>query len=224
MSFAENVLRFYTELRIDHPLPRGVQILNPYQDDQAFAACKTFYNKFYNDNRKRFLILGINPGRHGAGLTGIPFVDPAKLESLFGIKNNFPKKTELSADFIHAMIAGFGGHEKFFSKFFINSVSPLGFMKDGKNLNYYDTPLLKKSLEPFIYDSMQRLLDFNVDRRISFCLGEGANFKYLADLNTRHKFFEHIVPLAHPRFIMQYKRRQLNGYLEDYLQKLNSAC
>src|SRR5688500_15388313 len=105
MTFGEKVLKFYRELSIRDPLPEGIEVLNPYQQQEAFEVCKAFYCKFYDDDLKRFLILGINPGRYGAGLTGIPFTDPIKLEAVFGIQNTFPKKAELSADFIHAVIA-----------------------------------------------------------------------------------------------------------------------
>jgi hypothetical protein len=205
------------------PLPDGIEVLNPYQDAATFDGCRKFYSKFYNDYLKRFLILGINPGRFGAGLTGVPFTDPVKLESVFGIENHFPKKRELSADFIHAMIGTFGGAEQFFSRYFISSVSPLGFVQSGKNLNYYDTPALKRAVEPFIRKSMKRLISLNIDRSVVFCLGEGENYKYVQKLNDELKFFQVIIPLAHPRFIMQYKRKELTRYLEDYVQKLKSA-
>lgn len=39
-------------------------------------------------------ILGINPGRFGAGTTGIAFIDPIRLENECGINNSFPKKVE----------------------------------------------------------------------------------------------------------------------------------
>jgi hypothetical protein len=222
MTFAERLLKFYTDLQINCRLPDGIEVLNPYQEQDAFEICKVFYRKYYNDNVKRYLILGINPGRYGAGITGIPFTDPVKLESILGIKNNFPKKPELSADFIHSMIASYGGPAKFFSQFFINSVSPLGFIRAGKNLNYYDDPVLKKSLEPFIHNCMQNLLELGIHRNVAFCLGEGENYKYLQRINKEQKFFEEIVPLAHPRFIMQYKRKHISDFMEDYLRKLNT--
>lgn len=217
-------MKFYKDLKIAERLPEEIGILNPYQDKIAFDICKTFYSKYYHDCRKRFLILGINPGRYGAGITGVPFTDPIKLEQVLGIENPLPRKPELSADFIHSMIAGFGGPDKFFSLFFINSVSPLGFIRDGKNLNYYDDPVLKSALEPFILRCLTKMLQMNIDRDVVFCLGEGQNLKYLQRVNEKKKFFGRIVSLAHPRFIMQYKRKQLPGYMEDYLQKLNSVC
>ena len=223
MNFGKKVLKFYRDLRIDETLPDGVEVMNPYKQERALEVCRDFYERFYNDDLKRYLILGINPGRNGAGITGIPFTDPVKLEQRFGIANDFQKKTELSADFIYTMIDAFGGAEKFYRKFFINSISPLGFIREGKNVNYYDFPALRDALVPFIRKSMRSISTLNLHRSVAFCLGEGANYKYLQTLNLEMGYFEHIIPLAHPRFIMQYKRKQLGFYVEDYLKKLNSA-
>jgi hypothetical protein len=223
MTFAEKVLQFYSSLHIQGRLPKGVGVLNPYANSETLNLCKLFYHKYYNDTKPRTIILGINPGRFGAGLTGIPFMDPLKLETICEIKNDFPKKTELSADFINAMIVEFGGHQNFYEKLYINSVSPLGFVQDGKNLNYYDTPALQKSVEPFIINSITQQLTFGINQKIAFCLGEGSNFKYLSRLNSVHQWFDEIIPLAHPRFIMQYKRKSVTKYIEDYVKKLNTV-
>ena len=219
MTFGEKVLKFYEQVQITDPLPEGVSVMNPYQDRSCMEVCRKFYSKYYDDNNERFIILGINPGRYGAGITGIPFTDPIKLETLLGIENDLPRKPELSAEFIHKMITAFGGHDKFFSTFFINSVSPLGFMANGKNLNYYDTPPLKKSLEPFIRKSLHELLKLGINQEVAYCLGEGENFKYIQKINSEERLFEEIVPLAHPRFIMQYRRKQMDQYIKDYLEK-----
>lgn len=223
MTFADTVLQFYSTLRVSEKLPRGVEVLNPYAQPETFTLCQQFYHKYYNDNNERTLILGINPGRFGAGLTGIPFMDPLKLEMICGIKNDFPKKAELSADFINMMITAYGGHEKFYSRFFINSVSPLGFVQDGKNLNYYDTPQLKKGLEKFILSSLHTQFNFGINQNVAYCLGEGENFKYITKLNNDEKFFKQVIPLAHPRFIMQYRRRFMATYIDEYLKKLNAS-
>jgi hypothetical protein len=223
MTFGEKVLEFYRQLKIDDPLPPGVGIMNPYMESACFEVCRDFYSKFYGDTQKRFLILGINPGRYGAGITGIPFTDPIKLEKFFGIRNTLPRKPELSAEFIHGMIDAFGGHEKFFAGFFINSVSPLGFVQSGKNLNYYDTPALKDALGPFIRKSLSSLVRLGIHRERAFCLGEGENFRYLRRLNEEEKWFDAIIPLAHPRFIMQYRRKMVDEYIADYLAKLRNV-
>jgi hypothetical protein len=221
MSFADKILGFYKQLKINAPLPDDVEVLNPYQDKIAFELCQKFYKKYYEDDQQRIIILGINPGRFGGGITGVPFTDPIKLEKICGIPNDLQKKAELSADFIHAMIAAFGGVEKFFSKFYFNSVSPLGFTSQGKNLNYYDTKALMLSLEKFITKSIRKQVTFGINTKIAFCLGEGDNYKYLSNFNKKEKIFTEIIPLAHPRFIMQYKRKYVGEYIKDYLKKLN---
>jgi hypothetical protein len=223
VTFAERILQFYKKLSIKEQLPPGVDVLNPYADKKTFELCEKFYLKFYNDERERTMVIGINPGRFGAGLTGIPFIDPPKLELACGIENDLPKKAELSADLILTVIEAYGGLHTFYSKFYINSVSPLGFTYKTKNLNYYDTPALLKSLEPFITKSLTTQVNFGVNRKVAFCLGEGENFKQLKSFNAKLKLFEEIVPLAHPRFIMQYRRKKLQEYVSDYVAKLSRA-
>jgi hypothetical protein len=219
MAFADKILTFYRSLELP-TLPAGVEAMNPYQDATAYDLSEQFYRRFYIDDKPRRIIMGINPGRFGGGLTGVPFTDPLKLEQRFGIKNDLKKKVELSADFIYTMIDAYGGPKKFYSRYYINSVCPLGFVRDGKNLNYYDIRELQEAIEPFVVDSIKRQLDFGIDRKAAYCLGEGKNFAYLEKLNRQHGFFKEVVPLSHPRFIMQYKRKHIPAYVADYLKKL----
>lgn len=221
MTFADQVLDFYKNLQITRPLPDGVVVLNPFHNSDSFFFCSQFYKKYYNDNGERTLILGINPGRHGGGVTGVPFTDPIKLEQYCGITNPFNKKPELSADFIYMMINAYGGTENFYRKFYISAISPLGFTKDGTNLNYYDIRELQYALKDFIVDSLMRQLSFGISRSVCYCLGEGENFKFLSRLNNELKIFEKIIPLAHPRFIMQYRRKKVDEYVNDYVEKLS---
>lgn len=221
MTFSKKVLAFYKSLALDQKLPAKVQVMNPYQDAVTFTVCQQFYQNFYNDSNKRTLILGINPGRLGGGITGVPFTDPEKLERYCGIANNLIKKSELSADFIYRMMEAYGGVQKFYSNFFIGAVCPLGFTKDGKNLNYYDQKDLQKVVYPFIVEALRKQLDLGVNRKVCYCLGEGLNYKFLNALNEKHKFFRTIIPLPHPRFIMQYRRKKLHTFIDLYLKKFN---
>lgn len=221
MTFADHILTFFQQLNITTPLPNGVEVLNPYQDEQVFELCKQFYKKYYEDDHERILILGINPGRHGGGLTGIPFTDPLKLEKYCGITNSLQKKSELSADFIYTMINSYGGPVQFYEKFYFSSVSPLGFTMDGKNLNYYDIKELQVSLREFIIQSITATISFGISRSVCYCLGEGENFKFLSRLNKELQLFKKIVPLAHPRFIMQYQRKKVPEYVIDYILRLS---
>lgn len=222
MTFAEQVLKFYQSLDLStHRLPKGVEVLNPYQDKTAFDLAKKFFTKYYGDNHPRKIIIGINPGRFGGGMTGIPFTDPIRLETQCGITTDLPKKPELSSDFMYKMIEAFGGVEKFYSNYFISSVSPLGFTKDGNNLNYYDIKELQFAIQVLIIQSIRKQLTFNITTDVAFCLGEGQNYKFLQALNKEHHFFGEIVPLSHPRFIMQYRRKQLDEFIKLYVKLLS---
>ena len=221
MTFAAYVLKFYKSLDLSNDvLPEGVEVLNPYQHKTAFELTQKFFTRFYSDNTPRKIILGINPGRFGGGMTGIPFTDPIRLEKMCGIKNDLPKKPELSSDFIYQMLEAYGGAEKFYRTYFISSVSPLGFTNDGKNLNYYDVKELQVALSGFIIQSIKKQLAFNISTEIAYCLGEGQNFKFLQALNKEHKLFGEIVPLPHPRFIMQYRRKRLAEFIDLYIKAL----
>jgi hypothetical protein len=219
MTLADQILLFQKKMRIKTELPKGVEVMNPYRERQAAALCEKFYRQFYSDNESRTMIMGINPGRFGGGITGVPFTDPVKLETL-GIRNDLQKKRELSADFIYLMIDACGGPDKFYAKFYISAVSPLGFVKDDKNLNYYDVKGLPELLETFIVKCLNEQLGWGINRKICFCLGEGDNYKFIQNLNKRFKFFENVVPLPHPRFIMQYRRKKLAVFIELYKTKL----
>jgi hypothetical protein len=214
------ITEFYKSLHLNIKLPTGVEVMNPYRDKTTIKLVELFYQKFYSDNNSRTLILGINPGRFGGGLTGIPFTDPIKLEQHCGIRNELPKKAELSADFIYSMINAYGGPQKFYSRYFISAVCPLGFTKAGKNLNYYDDKNLQNAVEGFIMQTLNTQLNFGINKEKCFCLGEGKNFEFLRKLNQRHSFFKQVIPLPHPRFIMQYRRKRLNEFVELYIRQL----
>jgi hypothetical protein len=94
-------------------------------------------------------------------------------------------------------------------------------VQEGKNLNYYDVKGLPEKLMSFILTNLKTQLNWGLNREVVYCLGEGKNYEFLQKLNTQHKFFERIVPLAHPRFIMQYKRKKLAEYVDEYVTKLN---
>lgn len=181
---------------------------------------KAFLNKYFNGTDKRQLCLGINPGRFGAGVTGVNFTAAKQLTEECGIEHPFGKRSELSAEFIYAVINAYGGPKKFYHHFFIGSVCPLGFVKDGKNINYYDDKELLKAVEPFIIESIEKQLSFPVNRSHCFCIGGEKNYKYLASLNSRFHWFNEIIPLPHPRFVMQYRRKEVPAYVQFYLDAL----
>jgi hypothetical protein len=222
MTFAEKIIDFYTNLQIHEKLPDGIQVMNPYKNNAVIEVCKKFYNKYYNDSDGRILILGINPGRFGAGVTGIPFTDPIRLETVCGIENNFDKKPELSSEFIYKMIAKFGSAASFYKHYYIGAVSPLGFIKNGRNFNYYDSKELFRVVKPFIINSLIEQISLGIISKKCFVLGQGKNYDYVKLLNMQLKVFDEIIPLPHPRWIMQYKRKELDEHIVNTVTKLIS--
>lgn len=221
--FASAILNFLFNLRLPFHLPEEVEVLDAYQLKEVQQVCNQFYLKYYSDNNPRHLLLGINPGRFGGGITGIPFTDPIRLEKICHIENSFAKKQELSSVFMYEMIEAFGGPTPFYNRFYFSAMSPLGFTKLGKNLNYYDDKKLLQLILPFIIDCMLQQLAFGLKTDICFCIGEGENFKYLQKLNSSYKWFAKIESLPHPRFIMQYRVKKKEEFIKQYLDKLNGA-
>lgn len=224
-SLAEGILRFNNSLKFTEPLPKGIGVMNPFAGEEVKRVTGLFYNKYYNDTRPRYMILGINPGRHGAGVTGIPFSDTKRLTEFCGISMRNLHSHELSSVFIYDMITAYGGVKKFYNKFYINSICPLGFVSINdkgrhKNYNYYDSPELYKAAKGFIVSSINQQLALGFRRDKCWCLGTGKNFKHLLELNEEHAFFDEIVPLDHPRFIMQYRLKKKDEYITKYLKLL----
>lgn len=223
MTLAEKIIQFNASLRFDNSLSDGIRVLNPYADNPlALATSTRFYQKFYSDNNKRKLILGINPGRFGAGVTGIPFTDTKRLEEKCGLSIEDLTTYEPSSVFVYDVIEAYGGVEKFYHDYYISSVCPLGFVKfseNGKeiNYNYYDSKELMSAAEPFIIESIENQLAFGLDTKTCYCLGNNKNYKFLMKLNQKKNYFKNIVPLEHPRFIMQYKSKKKEEYVAKFI-------
>ena len=215
----KQILDFLFNLRWNTALPSGVQVLNPWMDTDVQELCARFYTRYFGDHQPRTLLMGINPGRFGGGVTGIAFTDPIRLSSC-GIDNNLQARTELSSDFIYRVITAYGGALKFYSDFYINSVVPLGFTREGKNLNYYDIPELKQQAIHQIPGWMQQHLDMPIRRDRLICIGEGKNLEVLSALNETHGWFGSLEGLPHPRYVMQYRRSEINASIDRYLKVL----
>lgn len=222
MTCAEHLILFYKNLNPIITLPNGIEWLHPQQSREVMNIVKIFCNKFYNDKNERTLLLGINPGRFGAGITGVNFTAAKQLTQNCNIEHSFKNGSELSAEFIYEMIEAYGGAKEFYSKYFIGSVCPLGFVRGGKNINYYDDKKLLHAVEPFIIKSMDLLLSFGVNKETCICIGGEKNYTRLYALNEKKKWFKTIESVPHPRFIMQYRRKQKEFYINEYLNLLKN--
>ena len=218
-TLAQQLIRFYQYLT-PPLLPKGFSILHPQADQRVMEIVKQFFEKFYTDNEPRKLMLGINPGRYGAGITGVNFTAPRQLKENCGIDHHWGNSSELSAEFIYEMINQYGGAKKFYGDYFIGSMSPLGFVKDGKNINYYDDKKLQAAVTPFIIKTIQQQLQMGFETEICICIGGEKNYKFLKTLSEEYHFFQKIIPLPHPRFIMQYRRKRKQEYVNEWLDLL----
>ncbi|HLO82281.1 MAG TPA: uracil-DNA glycosylase family protein [Chitinophagaceae bacterium] len=225
LPWSDKIIAYNKQLQFSGKLPRGISIMNPYAESaEAWKASEAFYRKFYTDQEPRRLILGINPGRHGAGATGIPFTDPKRLTEV-DIPWNGPLSHEPSSVYVYDMISAYGGPEAFYGRYFINSVSPLGYTirnKAGKdvNFNYYDTPALFKKVLPFIHANLEQLRSLGFDMETVYVLGV-KNARCLEQINGKGKYFGRLEVLEHPRYVMQYRLRAKEDYIQKYLAALS---
>lgn len=223
MPLAQRILALNRSFRPDWKLPGHVELLYPYAEAATWRAMERFYQQYYNDEDKRIGIFGINPGRFGAGLTGVPFTDPIRLETECGINNSFAKKPELSSEFVYRVVNEWGGPEAFYRQFYITSLSPMGFTKDGKNYNYYDDKKLQRAVELHIIENIRAQIGLGLSTRVALCMGQGQNMQYFEKLNREHGFFDAILPLPHPRWVMQYRRKRLEEFVGEYVSTLKLA-
>ncbi len=225
-TFADKVIDFNRNLNYVGSLPDGFQVLNPYLDNpETMEVMQKFYHKYYNDTVKRKFIIGINPSRNGAGVTGVPFTDTKRLESVCGIVMNSAHTHEISSVFVYDMIGTFGGVADFYSQFYINSPFPLAIVRRSKegnflNANYYDDKKLFECVKDFMIDSLEKHISLGLDTSEVFVLGK-KNAEFIQKLNQEKKLFDKTTVLEHPRYIQQYKSKEKQVYIDKYILALN---
>jgi hypothetical protein len=226
MNLADKILDFYSKVHFEGALPDQIGIMNPYRESEDIRQlCSQFYQKYYGDDQPRTLILGVNPGRLGAGATGLPFTDTKRLNEYCNIPYNKFTTHEPSSVYVYEVIQAFGGPESFYRKFYINSVCPLGFIKkEGSkvvNYNYYDSKALQNAVTEFIIENIKTQVAIASKTDKCYCFGTGKNYQFLDKINQQYGFFGKIIPLEHPRYIMQYKAKQKDQYISQYLEMLS---
>lgn len=212
-------------------LPKGIGVLDPFHGEhagQVRALVEAFHQRYYGDERTRLLMLGINPGRLGAGSTGICFTDTKRCESDLGMVVQGMRTHEPSSDFFYRVVRAAGGAATFYGKVYVQALCPLGFTRPGPkghpvNLNYYDDAVLQAAVAPLMTQWIRRLIATGLRRDLACCIGTGKNFAFLSKLNAQHGFFRRIIPLEHPRFVMQYRHKALAQYIGKYLDALREA-
>ena len=221
-NIADKVITFNRKLHYTGELPEGFQVLNPFlENPETMQVMEAFYRKYYNDTHQRRFIIGINPSRHGAGVTGVPFTDTKRLESVCGITMHSAHTHEVSSWFMYDMIEAYGGADKFYSQFYINSPFPLAIIRATKernwlNANYYDDKKLFEMVKGFMIESLKKHIEIGLDTSEVFILGK-KNADFIHKLNKEEKLFDRMTVLEHPRYIQQYKSKEKELYIDKYL-------
>ncbi len=219
MNWKSTLIDYYQNLECPS-IPKEYGCMNPYKNEDTMQVVSTFLNEYYNDSNQRTLLFGINPGRFGSGLTGISFTDPVRLKNVLDIDHPFEMKPELSSEFIFEVIAAFGGPKAFFESFFISAAYPLGFLFENKNINYYEFKDWKKHMFEPLKKELQTNFSWTVNRDVAICIGQGENYKVLNALSQELCLFKEVIPVPHPRWVLQYRRKRKLEFVDQYIKTL----
>ena len=222
-DFAAQLLKFLSSFPLPVALPAGVEAASPFREPAVYELLARFAQKYYVDAPPRVAVLGINPGRLGMGRTGVAFTDPGALIEFCGISHDLPRqRPEPSTQFIYAVVAEMGGPAAFYQHFYLGSVYPLVLLRQGLNYNYYDSAASVKALWPDMRESLRRQVqDLGLRTDVAVSLGK-RNSIFLQKLNNELGLFERIVVLDHPRYLMQYRRRELDKNVAHYVAELGA--
>jgi hypothetical protein len=222
---SERILNFHLQWRFQGLLPEGFSVLEPLDTrPETRKAMETFYHTFYKDDRPRVMLIGINPSRHGAGVTGVPFTDTKQLYRATGFQMQGLKTHELSSVFIYDVIDAYGGPQAFFGDFYIHSPFPQAIVRRNKkgnwvNATYYETKQVLNALYPSLLSTMDAQVAMGMDTNNAMVLGR-KNGQYLSHMNAQKRWFKQLHLVDHPRFIQQYRPRDRESYIAAYLDVL----
>jgi|SRR5690554_3262373 len=225
-NIAQQIINFNLNIQHTGQLPQGFDVLNPYMNNpETMVVMRKFYEKYYADFQQRKFIIGINPSRHGAGVTGVPFTDTKRLESACGIEMKSAHTHEISSVYLYDVIEAYGGTKNFYNDFFINSPFPLAIVQQSKsgqwlNANYYDDKNLFEAVKPFMIECLQNFIAMGLNTSEVYVLGK-KNATFIQKLNQEAQLFDKLVVLEHPRYIQQYKSKDKQLYIDKYLMTLS---
>lgn len=222
-TFGDDIGRFLTTLRWSVELPPEFTLLDPYASAEVRRVVTEFCRRFYTGTHLRLGMWGINPGRLGAGLTGLCFTDPVSLRDQLGIASTIDGRREPSATFVGMVIEAYGGPEAFYHDVYLGAISPLGFVRQGSNVNFYDDPTLSRAIVPFVQSCLETQMAAGLRSRPSVLLGSGALRQFVERTLQPRGLLDGAVVLEHPRFIMQYRRRHVDDYVRRYVDTIRDC-
>ena len=125
---------------------------------------------------------------------------------------------------MYRVITELGSPAAFYQHFYLGSIYPLTLLRNSLNYNYYDAPALTQALWPDMQLSLrQQVQELGVRADVVVCLGK-RNGLFLNKLNEELQLFGRVVVLDHPRFLMQYKRKDLTTNVARYVAVLAEAA
>jgi hypothetical protein len=78
-------------------------------------------------------------------------------------------------------------------------------------------------LQPYMIKSLKAQIEIGALRKVAFSMGKGQNYHYLKSINEKNKLFDEIRPLPHPRWVMQYRLKNKQKFINEYVEKISSV-
>ena len=220
-NIVDDYFSFYKIFRIKYSdilSKNNVGILSNFLENKDHII--EFHKRFVQPNSPKIVLCGINPGRFGAGRTGIPFIDFDSLsEMLPNIKNH---ESEKSAKFFFSVVKAFG-EEEFYKNFHVTNISWYGFyqLDKMKNVNY-DDKRINTEIAIFLIDKFVEEMNL-IQPDIIIPLSKNVYYE-LESLKEMGKIQAKIGPrLNHPGSPIVSKNKNL--WKDIYVQTLtNCLC
>lgn len=218
-NYTENLVKFSNEFKEKYQKElesEGISILSNFENNLELI--KQFREKYIIPNKPKIVLCGINPGRYGAGLTGIPFIDFNSLACL--LPNIQENKSEKSASFIFSIIKEIGIIE-FFKTFYLTNLSCLGFTKNNKNYNYDQLNTEAQNvLFAFFCNEMKEIEPSAIIPLSEQVEKDLYKMQFKSLLSYDIKILKH---LPHPSYITTFKRKYEEDFKIEYNERLSQA-
>ncbi len=218
-SIVEDYFEFYEIFKnkySDDLQSKNIGILSNFIDNKANII--EFHKKYVQPNSPKVVICGINPGRYGAGKTGIPFIDFTSLSKM--LPNIDKEDSERSARFFFSVIEEFG-IENFYQNFHVTNLSWYGFyqLDKMKNVNYDNTNIATE-IQIFLIDKFVEEMNY-INPDIIIPLADVVLWE-LQSLKKKNKLNAQIAPrLYHPASPIIAK--DLNLWKKNYVDTLSKS-
>ncbi|WP_226376942.1 uracil-DNA glycosylase family protein [Oceanobacillus halotolerans] len=104
LAFYQNITTGADKWLSDYLKANNLHILTRFLKNKELVT--NFFKQVYSELQPRIVLCGINPGRYGAGKTGVPFLDYLSLSEFF--QNIKSTDHERSAQFVYKVIQTYG--------------------------------------------------------------------------------------------------------------------